>query len=87
MARPERIACAASYGADPAHTMPPPFSDAQSSCAVPKCSWYAAAVNWSPENGTYMIPSMSVGRRPASASARSVACAAIWCVVRPEARE
>ena len=35
--------------------------------------------------GTYMRPSTSAGRSPASASARSVACAAISRVVRPDA--
>ena len=40
-------------------------------------AWKARSSNWSPENGTYMSPSMSAAASPASASARSVACAAI----------
>src|SRR5262245_11113875 len=65
--------------------MPPPWVDSQSSRVVPKCARKSAALNCSPSKGVYMMPSTSPGARPASVSARSIACAAISFVVRPDA--
>ena len=43
VALPSAIALAARYGAVPAHVIPPPHGDVQSSWLVPKCSWNASA--------------------------------------------
>jgi hypothetical protein len=80
-----RIASAASYGADPAQTMPPPCVDSHRSRVVPKCARKSAPVSCCPSNGVYMIPSTSAGVSPASASARSTAWSAICFTVRPDA--
>ena len=81
---PARIACAAWYGAVPAHTMPPPHGDVHISCDGAEVLVERGGVEVG-ENGTYMMPSMSAAARPASAIARSAASAPISRVVRPDA--
>ena len=85
-ASPLASASAAGTGAVAAQRIPPPAVDSHRSWLVPKWAWKAAASSWSGTPGPSMTPSTSSGRRPASASARSTAVAAISVGVRPDAR-